>query len=153
MIDDAMGVQQGWPSFISQLDMPVPDGVMDNAAATEDETSNNASVDSRMDHSISSRALDWAERLVRKPVACSDAINMLADVLLPVIFNTRPNHLHDAYEGIIIENPWLVNKLFDTYKSGEYHKIRRLGVYGSHDRPSASTNVIAGHSYLPSHRE
>jgi len=149
MIDDAIPVQQGLPSFISQLDMPVPDGVMDNAAATEDETSNNASVNRRLD-STQASYLPFAERWVREPVFCSDGINLLADVLLPVIFNTRHDDLHDAYEGIIIENPWLVNKLFDAYK---YHKIRRLGVYGSHDHPSAGTNVIAGHSCLPSHRE
>ena len=130
VIDDTMLAQQSVPGVFSQLDMPLPDGAMDNAAATEDETANNASVDSRL--KSQKYGLNLAERSYRLTQRdCLDAIGVLASYLLPAIFSPSHDSLHDAYGRIIIKNPWLVHKLFDAYKSGEYHKIRRLGMCSS----------------------
>ncbi|KAK2459288.1 hypothetical protein APHAL10511_008709 [Amanita phalloides] len=117
------------PGIFLQLNMPVPDGAMDDAPATEDEKANNASVKSRLEYQ--EFALEFGAVYYRMDTShCVLATKQLAAILLPAIFNTSQDFQHkSAYEAIIIENPWLVTKLFDAYKSREYHKIRRLAVF------------------------
>ena len=109
-----------------QLDMPVPDGAMDDAPATAEEADNNAMVKSIL--RTHTWLLHMKENYRYDTKWCMAAIRSLATQMLPAIFNTSHDSLHDAYEKIIIENPWLVHKLFDAYGSGEYHKIQRLGM-------------------------
>jgi hypothetical protein len=131
VIDDTMRVEQGLHGVFSQLDMPVPDGAMAaEMPATEDETVNNGSVASRVE------TYKWAFKVLERwyqldETTCVDAIHNHASKLLPAIFNTNQDSLHHEYEEIIIQNPWLVHKLFDAFRSGEYHKIQRLGMCGS----------------------
>ncbi|KAK2467680.1 hypothetical protein APHAL10511_000274 [Amanita phalloides] len=117
------------PGIFLQLDMPVPDGAMDDAPATEDEKANNACVKSRLESQkkLCSGLEFWVGCYQMDVTRCAYAVDALITLLLPAIFNTSQDD--SAYEAIIIENPWLVTKLFDAYKYGEYHKIRRLAVF------------------------
>jgi len=131
VIDDSMRVEQGVRRIFSQIDMPVPERAMAaDTAATGDETANNDSVDSRLAHYWRD-LMNAAQSYRLNEPTCLDAIGALTSKLLPAIFNTNQDSLHHEYQDIIIQNPWLVHKLFDAYKSREYHKIQRLGVCGS----------------------
>ena len=111
--------------------MPVPDGAMAaDAAATGDETANNVSVGNKVEpHELLLELVEQHYRLNEK--SCLNAIRALVSKLLPAIFNTNQDSLHHKYQDIIIQNPWLVHKLFDANKSREYHKIQRLGMCSS----------------------
>ncbi|KAK2465752.1 hypothetical protein APHAL10511_002296 [Amanita phalloides] len=130
VIDDTMPAQQGLPGVFHQLDMPIPDGAMDDSPATADETNNNASVKSRLEEYRGHQMIPSLGESYRLNTSfCQAAIDALTVLMLPAIFNTTDDSLRQVYDGIIIENPWIVHKLFDAYKSGEYHKIRRLAIF------------------------
>ncbi|KAI0290146.1 hypothetical protein BC826DRAFT_571487 [Russula brevipes] len=63
---------------------------------------------------------------------CSDAIDALASVLLPAVFDHSRNDSRVlSYKGIIKRNPWLIKELCRAHKSEKYQVIQRLRVFHS----------------------
>jgi len=126
---DPTHVLPGLDGVFSQLDMSIPDGAKAAAAEDGDEDEDILADTRLMPHRS---ALNSTARCYwMNKSACSDAVDVLASNLLPAIFNTSRDSLHDEYRKIIIENPWLVRQLFEAGKYGEYQKIRRLGMCSS----------------------
>jgi hypothetical protein len=62
---------------------------------------------------------------------CSEAVDVLASILLPAIFNHSQDALCKGYKDTINRNPWLIKMLFDAHKSETYDRIRQLGLCSS----------------------
>jgi hypothetical protein len=61
-----------------------------------------------------------------------DAVELLASVLLPAIFNDSQDVSVQDYRDTIIRNPWLVKVLFNAFKNGQFHDVQRIGLCGSY---------------------
>ena len=146
--DHAVSSQIDDQTVFSQLDMPVP-----NNALVEDTTiTDDTALDKRIRETLNkdgvgrSALMNSARGYRDSYEECSLAINVLAKVLLPAIFedNQHPEEHRDSlvasYEDTIKRHPWLVKMLVDAYSKGMYSNIRQIGLLRQLDRLSATAN-------------
>jgi len=115
-------------TVFSRLDMGVPDDAMVDTEI--DDNTVNTQVKRRLAE-YPQESLKLLERAIRNvkvdEECCSDAIDELASVLLPAVFDHgRNDNRVSSYKDIIKCNPWLIKMLIDAHKSEKYHVIRRL---------------------------
>ena len=104
-------------NMLDQLNMAVPqDAMADHITNTKhalDAHALNARVKEELSKRLTSPLEFFADSYHHSVVTCECAVELLAVVLLPAIFNDSQDVSFQDYKDTIIRNPWLVKVLFD----------------------------------------
>ncbi|KAI0300392.1 hypothetical protein BC826DRAFT_675902 [Russula brevipes] len=124
-------IESDMQTVLSQIDMGVPNDAMVDTEIDDDTV--NTQVNHRLAESLPG-FLNWLDIATddaeRNEKSCSHAIDALASVLLPAVFDhSRNDDRVFSYKDIIKSNPWLIKKLIGAHESKEYHVIRRLRLF------------------------
>jgi len=112
---------------------PVPDNALvEDTTITDDTTLDKRVKETLRENSIGRGALKNSAREYHGSCdECSDAVDVLATVLLPAILEDNQASLVASYKDTIKHNPWLVRMPVDACTKETYGNIRRIGLCGS----------------------
>jgi len=128
--------QHTMDNMLDQLNMAVPQDAMADHITNTKHALDAHALNARVKKELSKRlprALEiYANSYHHSVEKCECAVDSLSSKLLPAIFYDSQDVSFQDYEDTIIRNPWLVKVLFDAFKNGQSHDVRRIGLCGSY---------------------
>ena len=123
-------------NMLDQLNMAVPQDAMEDHITNTKHALDAHALNARVKEELFKRRTSllefFADSYHHSVVKCACAVELLAYILLPAIFYDSQDVSFQDYEDTIIRNPWLVKVLFDAFKNGQFHDVRRIGLCGSY---------------------